>query len=97
VVEVRPYLPEDEASWVHCRTLSCLDTCYYDDVWPTRRQEDDAVELVAVDPLGDVAAILDLSFAADDDGTLRATIDTVAVHPAHRRRGLADASTSAGS
>ncbi len=91
MVEVRPYLPEDEASWVHCRTLSFLDTCYYDDVWPTRRQEDDAVELVAVDPLGDVAAILDLSFAADDDGTLRATIDTVAVHPAHRRRGLADA------
>lgn len=89
-VEIREYRPEDELSWLQCRALSFLDTCYYDDVWPTRRHEDDAVELVAVDPSGEVAAILDLSFAADN-GVLRATIDTVAVRPEHRRPGLADA------
>lgn len=89
-MQIRDYRPEDERSWVHCRALSFLDTCYYDDVWPTRRHEDDAVELVAVDPDGRVVGILDLSFAPDG-AALRATIDTVAIHPAHRRRGLAGA------
>lgn len=73
---------------MRCRTLSFLDTCYFDDVWPTRPHEDDAVELVAVAADGQVLAILDLSFATDD-GAVRATIDTVAVHPDHRRRRLA--------
>jgi len=76
---------EDEA----CRAVVFLDTGYYDDVWPTRRHEDDAVEPVAVDA-GEVVAILDLSFAIDGP-VLRATIDTVAVDSVHRRHGLADA------
>lgn len=90
IATIRAYEAADETSWVRCRTLSFLDTCYYDDVWPTRRHEDDAVELVAVAPDGQVLAILDLSLATDAE-TVRATIDTVAVHPDHRRRGLAAA------
>ncbi len=87
-VHLREYRSADEESWLRCRALSFLDTCYYDDVWPTRPHEDDAVELVSVAPDGQVLAILDLSLAVVD-GTVRATIDTVAVHPDHRRRGLA--------
>ncbi|MFI6816724.1 GNAT family N-acetyltransferase [Nonomuraea sp. NPDC050328] len=41
-------------------------------------------ELVAVDPTGHVAALLDVELDHD-----QATIDTIAVHPDHQRRGLA--------
>lgn len=90
IATIRAYVAADEPSWLRCRALSFLDTCYYDDVWDRRRQEDDAVELVAADQDGAVLGLLDVSFAVDD-GTLRATIDTVAVHPDHQRGGMAHA------
>lgn len=89
-VTIRRYGPGDEASWLRCRALSFLSTCYYDDVWPQRRHEDDAIEHVAVTD-GTVLGLLDVSFTAPASSAepLRATIDTVAVHPDHQRRGLA--------
>ena len=50
--QVRDYRPADESSWLRCRVLSFLDTCYFDDVATAKPVEDDAdgtIELVAVD------------------------------------------------
>lgn len=88
---IRPYGPEDEKSWLRCRVLAFLDTDYYDDVRRSR-PAGSTLQLVAVGPGPDVAdhdeviGILDIEI----DGSL-ATIDTIAVHPDHRREGIADA------
>ena len=79
---VRGYTPADEQGWLRCRVLSFLPTAYFDDVLTAKPTVDRGVELVAeVD--GDVAGIIDASI----DGGL-ATIDTIAVHPDHQRRGI---------
>lgn len=80
-ISIRAYLPDDEPSWLRCRVLSFLDTSYYDDVRP-RRPPAPAIPLVAIDGAA-VVGILDLEV----DGPL-ATIDTLAVHPDHRHRGI---------
>ena len=83
-ITLRAYRPADEQSWLRCRVLSFLDTCYYDDV-KTRRPESPAVQLVALD--GDVVVgVLDIEI--EDQ---LATIDTIAVHPDHQHRGIASA------
>ncbi|WP_102158809.1 GNAT family N-acetyltransferase [Zhihengliuella halotolerans] len=79
---IRPYTPADEPSWLRCRVLSFLDSCYYDDVW-TSRPSSPAIQLVAVEA-GQVLGILDVEL---EDGL--ATIDTIAVHPDHQGRGIA--------
>lgn len=79
---IRPCSPADEPSLLRCRTLSFLDTCYFDDVW-TSRPEAPQIQLVAIDDDG-VIGILDVEI---EDGL--AAIDTVAVHPDHRHRGIA--------
>ncbi|MEU4099016.1 GNAT family N-acetyltransferase [Streptomyces sp. NPDC026673] len=80
----RAYSPADETSWLRCRVLSFLGTAYYDDVDRAKPQiPAPGLELVALDASGTVAGIMDTLV----DGTL-ATIDTVAVHPDHHRRGL---------
>jgi ribosomal protein S18 acetylase RimI-like enzyme len=62
--------------------LAFLATSYYDDVLPAKPSRPGGVELVAVD--GDaVLGLIDVSVAADT-----ATIETVATHPDHARRGL---------
>ncbi|MFE5775850.1 GNAT family N-acetyltransferase [Brachybacterium sp. NPDC056505] len=86
----RPYSPEDEKSWLRCRALAFLDTDYYDDVRRSR-PAGPTLQLVAVAPGPDAAdhdeviGILDIEI----DGSL-ATIDTIGVHPDHRRGGIAD-------
>lgn len=82
---VRPYVEADERSWVRCRVLGFLDSSYYDDVQPTKPDVDALVQLVA-DSAGEVIGLIDASL----DGT-SATLESVAVHPDHRRRGVADA------
>ncbi|NUT46496.1 MAG: GNAT family N-acetyltransferase [Saccharothrix sp.] len=81
---VRDYVAEDEPSWLRCRVLAFLDTAMYDSVFAAKPAVSGA-ELVAVDG-GVVVGILDLAF----DGAL-ATIETVAVHPDHRYRGIGGA------
>lgn len=81
---LRNYEPADETSWLRCRALSFLTSCYYDDVW-TRRPDDPVVQIVATE--GDtVVGILDIEI----EGNL-ATIDTVAAHPDHQGQGIASA------
>lgn len=98
---VRPCTPEDEPSWLRCRVLAFLDTQNHDDVHAAHPVPDpdvadpaDSLQWVAVvrdgPDAGTVAGILDVSVgAADGDDAGLATIDTLAVHPDHRRRGLA--------
>jgi GNAT superfamily N-acetyltransferase len=81
---IREYTPADERTWLRCRVLSFLGTAYHDDV----RQAKPPIaapgfELVAVDDADTVIGIMDVAVEAD-----LATIDTVAVHPDHQRRGL---------
>ncbi|MEJ7647640.1 MAG: N-acetyltransferase [Nakamurella sp.] len=87
-ISVRPYQPSDEESWLRCRVLSFLHTQYYDDVKTERTLfEDEALCLVAVLPAdagGTVVGIIDIELAG-----VAATIDTIAVHPDHERRGIA--------
>jgi GNAT superfamily N-acetyltransferase len=81
---IREYTPADQTSWLRCRVLAFLDTSFYDAVVPAKPAiEAPGLELVAVDETGSVAALMDTG----SKGEL-ATIDTVAVHPDHRRRGL---------
>lgn len=84
-IAVRPYRPADEASWLRCRLLGFFDTQYYDDVRTSRPSfANPSIRLVATTPDHGVMGLLDVEI----DGA-RATIDTVAVHPDHRGRGIA--------
>jgi ribosomal protein S18 acetylase RimI-like enzyme len=83
---VRPYAAADQPSWLRCRALAFLTTCYYDDVVRTKPTYDSAVELVAVDRDQRVIGVLDVAVV----GPL-ATIETVAVHPDHQAEGIATA------
>jgi ribosomal protein S18 acetylase RimI-like enzyme len=80
--EIRPYQPSDEQSWLRCRVLGFLDTAYFDDVKNRRTTfANPAVELVAV--VGEqVVGLVDVEVFGE-----LATIDTIALHPDHRRAG----------
>ncbi|MEO5663168.1 MAG: GNAT family N-acetyltransferase [Nocardioides sp.] len=83
--QVRDYRDADEASWLRCRVLGFLDTSYFDDVWRAHPESSPGWSLVS--RLGDqVIGICEASPAAHG-----ATIDTIVVHPDHRRTGLASA------
>ncbi|MDH6142165.1 MULTISPECIES: GNAT family N-acetyltransferase [Kitasatospora] len=81
---LREYTPADEPSWLRCRVLSFLATPYFDDVVTSKPRIDrPGFELLMADAGGEVAGIIDV---AVEDGL--ATIDTIAVHPDHQRRGI---------
>lgn len=62
-IQIRDYEPTDETSWLRCRALSFLSTCYHDDVW-TKRPTRPAVQLVAMhDEM--VVGVLDIEDEAD--------------------------------
>jgi len=88
VPDICDYRPDDGTSWLHCRALAFLDTAYFDDVARRRPPYDPNFAVVAVEH-GRVVALCDAATDAGADGD--ATIETVAVHPEHRRRGLATA------
>ena len=79
---IRDYEPADEQAWLRCRVLSFLGTAYFDDVMPAKKAPGLGAELVA-DEAGAIVGVLDLSA----EGEI-ATIDTIAVHPDHQRRGI---------
>ncbi|MEV6851371.1 GNAT family N-acetyltransferase [Actinoplanes sp. NPDC051411] len=75
---VRAYQPGDQRSWLRCRVLGFLDTAYYDDVLRSKPPAG-GPDMVAVTGDGTVAGLITMTGA---------TIDTVVVHPDHRRRGV---------
>ena len=81
---IREYIPADQASWLRCRVLSFLNTAYFDDVARAKPViPAPGFELVAVDEYDTVVGIMDVTVT-----DRLATIDTVAVHPDHQRRGI---------
>jgi ribosomal protein S18 acetylase RimI-like enzyme len=83
---IRPYLGTDRDAWLRCRLLSFFGTEYYDDVVVERPVlEPPALALVA-DQDGSVIGLMDVAVEGD-----AATIEVVAVHPVHARRGVATA------
>lgn len=89
VARVRDYCADDEASWLRCRVLAFLSTCYFDDVATAKPVEEDAdstIELVAVLGDGAIVGLMDVAVRGE-----LATIECVAVHPDHQRAGIASA------
>jgi ribosomal protein S18 acetylase RimI-like enzyme len=81
---IREYTAADENSWLRCRVLSFLGTAYFDDVARAKPSiPAPGFGLVAVDGRDTVVGAMDVTI----EGEL-ATIDTVAVHPDHQRRGI---------
>ncbi|WP_047982341.1 GNAT family N-acetyltransferase [Ornithinibacillus contaminans] len=96
-MQIRSYEPNDEQGWVRCRVLSFLDTAYFDNVLKQKEQyENPAIELVAVEG-GTIVGILDIEYEVEEGtvcsrGTgLGGMIWHIAVHPDHRRKGIATA------
>ena len=82
---VREYVSSDEPSWLRCRVLSFLTTAYFDDVATSKPHiEAPGFELVAISARGIVVGLMDVAV-----NNTEGTIETVAVHPDHQRRGVA--------
>jgi len=80
---IRDYRAADETGWLRCRVLGFLDTAYFDDVATRKPAIAQGLELVATAG-GQIVGMLDASVDGHD-----ATIETIAVHPEHRRSGVA--------
>lgn len=82
---IRDYRDDDEQRWLCCRVLGFLDTAYFDDVWRVRPATGLRTSLVAA--RGDtIVGLCEASPASHG-----ATIDSIVVHPDHRRHGIGSA------
>lgn len=93
-MEIREYKPEDERGWVICRTLSFLDTAYYDNVLREKEvYENPSIELVAVID-EQIVGLLDIEYEEKEETVclrgkgLGGMLWHIAVHPDYRRRGI---------
>ncbi|WP_231688000.1 GNAT family N-acetyltransferase [Bacillus sp. FJAT-18017] len=93
-MEIRKYRQEDEVGWVRCRTLSFLDTAYYDNVLKEKEKyENPAIELVAVIE-NNIVGLLDIEYEIQEGKVctrgkgVGGMIWHIAVHPDFRRRGI---------
>ncbi|HUQ22582.1 MAG TPA: GNAT family N-acetyltransferase [Gaiellaceae bacterium] len=93
---IRTYEAADEVGWLRCRVLAFLDSAFYDAVETEKeRYAHPAIELVAEDG-SEIVGLLDLEVAlgpgvlADRPGR-GGMIWHLAVHPDHRRLGVAAA------
>lgn len=91
-MEIRSYRQKDEKGWVRCRTLSFLDTAYFDNVLRVKETyENPSIELVAV--INDkIVGLIDIEYELEA-GTICSRgkgiggmIWHIAVHPDYQRR-----------
>jgi ribosomal protein S18 acetylase RimI-like enzyme len=92
---IRDYRHEDASQWLRCRVLGFLDSAYYDDVHVEKDTYDNpAIELVAEEG-GAIIGLIDVeldtaeSKVCSDGPRPAGMIWNLAVHPDHRRRGVA--------
>ncbi|WP_404450235.1 GNAT family N-acetyltransferase [Sutcliffiella horikoshii] len=88
---IREYESSDEKGWVRCRTLSFLETAYFDDVLREKEKyENPAIELVAVIE-NQIVGIIDVEYELEEKTVcstgkgLGGMIWHVAVHPDFQR------------
>ncbi|MHA6253301.1 GNAT family N-acetyltransferase [Oceanobacillus sp. CAU 1775] len=93
-MEIRNYNSNDEIDWVRCRTLSFLDTAYFDNVLNRKELYDNpAIELVAVER-GLVVGLLDIEYEKTERTVctqgegLGGMIWHIATHPDYQRKGI---------
>ncbi|WP_100011247.1 GNAT family N-acetyltransferase [Lentibacillus sediminis] len=93
-MEIREYQASDERGWVRCRTLSFLDTAYFDNVLPKKETyEHEAIELVAIIDqqvvgLIDVECEQNRGTVCTGEKGLGGMIWHIAVHPDFQRKGI---------
>jgi ribosomal protein S18 acetylase RimI-like enzyme len=95
-MQIRKYQTDDEKGWVRCRTLSFLETAYFDNVLQFKESYDNpAIELVAV-MNNQVVGLIDTECESEPktvctgDKCLGGMIWHVAVHPDYQRMGIGE-------
>lgn len=93
-MEIRFYNPNDEIGWVRCRTLSFLDTAYFDNVLNKKEKyQNPAIELVAIED-NQIVGLLDIEYEEKEDTIcskgegLGGMIWHIASHPNFQRKGI---------
>ncbi|MGE7024366.1 GNAT family N-acetyltransferase [Solibacillus cecembensis] len=93
---IREYKDTDEIGWVRCRTLSFLNTAYFDNVLNKKEiYENSAIELVA-DLNGLIVGLIDVEYEKEEKTVcsrgegLGGMIWHIAVHPDYYRQGIGE-------
>ncbi|ART77584.1 GNAT family N-acetyltransferase [Sutcliffiella horikoshii] len=91
-MEIRSYNQKDERGWVRCRTLSFLDTAYFDNVLREKETyENPSIELVAVSD-DKIVGLIDIEYELEAGTICSREKDTggmiwhIAVHPDYQRK-----------
>jgi GNAT superfamily N-acetyltransferase len=99
-ISIIEYKPEFEKGWLQCRILSFLDSAYYDDIYQNKEiYENPSIELLSIVD-DQVIGILDIEYETNPQSVcsryaglpsdhLAGMIWHLAVHPEHRRKGVA--------
>ncbi|ALC85471.1 GNAT family acetyltransferase [Bacillus sp. FJAT-22090] len=93
---IREYNDSDETGWVRCRTLSFLNTAYFDNVLNKKEiYENPAIELVA-ELNGQIVGLIDVEYEKEEKTVcsrgegLGGMIWHIAVHPDYYRQGIGE-------
>jgi|SRR5690625_519011 len=93
-MKIRFYTPSDEVGWIRCRTLSFLDTAYFDNVLNKKEKyQNPAIELIALYN-DQVVGLLDIEYETEErtvctkGAGLGGMIWHIATHPDYQRMGI---------
>jgi len=93
---IREYKDSDDTGWVRCRTLSFLNTAYFDNVLNKKEiYENPAIELVA-ELNGQIVGLIDVEYEKEEKTVcsrgegLGGMIWHIAVHPDYYRQGIGE-------
>lgn len=93
-MEIRTYNDNDEIDWVRCRTLSFLDTAYFDNVLNKKEKyQNPSIKLVAIHD-NIVVGLLDIEYEKEEKtictrgSGLGGMMWHIATHPDYQRMGI---------